>query len=218
MSRYTVTDDTLPSRYTFNTSSVLTASPPKSSVMSTTKTTTASSRTVTNTATTTGATNAQGSSTLPSIVSVETLSIFTVGSTLPSSDKMTSEVLHSTKISDNTSYGIPSIPNDSTIDQSSIDTAASKNTSYDVVDEFRTTDTSYPVSGPSSDSMTASSSSTFVTEMGPHPEDDITEVIYGDRGAISQLVKLDTTKWFSSTLLCTHESAAHKLLIVSMDM
>lgn len=57
--------------------------------------------------------------------------------------------------------------------------------------------------------------SSLQTEYGPHPADPNMNLFDMEIQGTARVAALDTARWIRDTILCTHLSAAHKLLLVS---
>ena len=124
-------------------------------------------------------------------------------------------VMQSTRVSENTSDGISSLPSDYLHDSEN----------YGVPSKHSSHDPSSSGSDPSSNPSVPLSSrndSTLHTEIGPHPRFDVTErllenseVIYNERQGVAQLSRLPSTQWISGHLSCVYRSSAHRLMTVS---
>ena len=131
-------------------------------------------------------------------------------------DTSLAPVLQSTQLSGNTSAGVPSLPSDYLHDSENYGTHSKHSTI-----EPASSDATEPGSDPSGPPMSSRDDSALRSEMGPHPEHDVTdrlldnsEVIYNERQGLAQLARLPSTQWLSGHLSGTFRSSSHRLVTV----
>lgn len=125
------------------------------------------------------------------------------------------------KWSENTSQDAPTLPSHSTADTTATSLSPSTDHSrpprQSEMSSVPTEDPSTDLSNPPGPESTMSSDSTLIwSDMGPHPEGDITHPLFQDIYSMKYLKQLSTAQWFLNHMMIEHRSLAHRLLIVSI--